>query len=360
MENLTTATTTANTNALNANTLLDALKATKDVTIGTPEKTEQTTIKIDVLTADEKVTASKLIQKMHTSQKSYIGLGHAILEFKSQRLYRETHKDIESWCKDTLDMDGSTARRLVMAAKVCSHLMIDGYNYSSKTKPLPTNEGQARVLTVFLTDENFELADNIMGVDIMLDCYSEIVDLHNKENAVLTTAGAKVKRLTAKWMDTFRKSNYPTLKEIQADTDRKDAAKKAKLDGEEKAKTDEELNNAGVTTGTAGDVETPEKLAEVLATVKAELDESLESQESLLASMRTLQTETREAKQAVKAAGGLKDSKFVRVSLAIGMSIAMKACQDNGNPELLADYAKEMLNINDTFKTTGLKIEDLY
>ena len=113
-----------------------------------------TTIKIDALTTEEKTLAVNLITKMHTAQKSYIQLGHAILEFKTAKLYRETHDTIEAWCKDILDMDTKTARRLVSAAKVCSHLMIEGYTYKSKIKPLPVNEGQARVLTTFLNEEN--------------------------------------------------------------------------------------------------------------------------------------------------------------------------------------------------------------
>jgi hypothetical protein len=51
-------------------------------------------ITVDVLTTTEKALSTKLITRMNKAQKSYLDMGHAILEFSTKKLYRETRPNV--------------------------------------------------------------------------------------------------------------------------------------------------------------------------------------------------------------------------------------------------------------------------
>lgn len=317
------------------------------IAAGTPE------VVADVLTPTEVKRAAVLITSMRSAQRGFLTLGASLAAFTAEKLYRLEYDSIEAWADAELDMSKQQVFRLMGAAKVCSYLTLKGFTSRSKTKPLPLNEGQVRPLTVFLDDENYKLEGDDLASDKIVECYTGVLAAH----AETVKAKPETGRLTAKFIEVYRKKEYPTLKETE----------KAAKGGLSKAEKEQEKKDAlkaaakALAAGTpAGTPEETANAAKLLADAQVELQEAREDQEELVSALAAMETQVRAAKNTANAAAGMKDSKFIRVALAIGMKECMQAAVAKGDNELIEALRDDMLNVADQFKTANLTIDDLF
>jgi hypothetical protein len=70
--------------------------------------------------------------------KTFINVGNALLNIRDNRLYRDTHKTFETYCRERWGWSKTHANRLVEAASVTQNL--------TPTGVIPTNERQLRPL----------------------------------------------------------------------------------------------------------------------------------------------------------------------------------------------------------------------
>ncbi len=78
----------------------------------------------------------------------FVRLGQALLEIRDKRLYRQSHKTFEAYCRDKWEFSSSYAKRLMRSSEVVRKL---------ESVPigtlLPTTESQARPLTTIDLEE---------------------------------------------------------------------------------------------------------------------------------------------------------------------------------------------------------------
>ena len=94
------------------------------------------------LTDEEKTRFKECEQIIKADLKTFLQVGRALAEIHDYRLYRETHKTFEKYCKDVWDLGQSTA-----------YQKIDGYNAvalleqkSSAIAELSSNQDQKNIL----------------------------------------------------------------------------------------------------------------------------------------------------------------------------------------------------------------------
>lgn len=80
---------------------------------------------------------------------TFVEVGQALLEIRDSRLYRETHRTFEAYCRERWAMSKSHANRQIDAAVVARLL--------TPTGVIPANEAQARELAPLLRDGEAEL-----------------------------------------------------------------------------------------------------------------------------------------------------------------------------------------------------------
>jgi hypothetical protein len=77
---------------------------------------------------------------------TFVDVGNALLRIRDSRLYRDTHKDFEAYCRNKWDYQRAYAYRLMGAAATVKALSPIGDNKLPKGIPLPSNEAQVRPL----------------------------------------------------------------------------------------------------------------------------------------------------------------------------------------------------------------------
>lgn len=80
---------------------------------------------------------------------TFIEVGNALAEIRDSRLYRQTHKTFEDYCRERWNMVASRARQLIGAAQIASNL-------ESVTTVTPTHESQVRPLAKLEPDQQRE------------------------------------------------------------------------------------------------------------------------------------------------------------------------------------------------------------
>jgi hypothetical protein len=71
--------------------------------------------------------------------KTFIEVGDALARIRDKRLYRDTHRTFEGYCRARWDFDASRARQLISAAKTVTLVTVGG-------QPAPISERVAREL----------------------------------------------------------------------------------------------------------------------------------------------------------------------------------------------------------------------
>lgn len=121
------------------------------------------------LTEDERAELATLEATIEHGLQTFIDVGHALLQIREMRLYRETHGTFEDYCRDRWDIDRTYAHRLIKAAEVTETLRVTGTpmlpigNIGTGGPVLPTNEAQTRPLTK-LSDPELQRAAWIHAV----------------------------------------------------------------------------------------------------------------------------------------------------------------------------------------------------
>lgn len=106
----------------------------------TANATEESGLEIDLLDIHERVRLEELEAIVARGLHTFYEVGKALDEIHDKKLYRETHKTFEAYCRDKWDMARPTAYQFINAAQVMENLSAIG-------RQIPTKERQVRPLT---------------------------------------------------------------------------------------------------------------------------------------------------------------------------------------------------------------------
>lgn len=87
-------------------------------------------------------------RRIEQGLKTFIDVGKALIEIRDDRLYRDTHATFEDYCRQRWGMRESRAYQMMDAAQAVEVLK----SSTIVELPLPTNEAQARPLTILRGD----------------------------------------------------------------------------------------------------------------------------------------------------------------------------------------------------------------
>lgn len=107
------------------------------------------------LSASERRKLRTLEGRISAGIGAFMDVGHALLEIRDSRLYRETHKSFEAYCRDKWGLERARAYQLMTAAEVVAALP-DG------KRPLIVNEAQARALAPVLNEQGVAGATRVL------------------------------------------------------------------------------------------------------------------------------------------------------------------------------------------------------
>lgn len=106
-------------------------------------QTTNTILKSEYATAQLDVTEQARLQELESivdhGLQTFYEVGKALDEIREQKLYRETHKSFEIYCRDKWGIARQTAHRFISAAQVIENLTPIGVK-------IPTKENQVRPL----------------------------------------------------------------------------------------------------------------------------------------------------------------------------------------------------------------------
>ncbi len=102
--------------------------------------------KIEGLSREERNTLESCEERISSS---FVALGEAIRTIRDRRLYREDFDTFEAYCQDRWGWTRQHAYQLMAGAEVAAHLASTFVD----ELPLPTSEGQVRLLTRFEPQE---------------------------------------------------------------------------------------------------------------------------------------------------------------------------------------------------------------
>ncbi len=108
---------------------------------------------VEELSPEEAADRSRLELKV---ERAFYESGKALVELRSRRLYRSTHKSFDQYCRDRFGFQRRHCYRLIDAVAVVENLCPNGTHQkleTNGTQPLPTNERQVRELIGLEPDE---------------------------------------------------------------------------------------------------------------------------------------------------------------------------------------------------------------
>jgi hypothetical protein len=85
------------------------------------------------LSSEEKVRLGQLLRVIERGLSHFMSVGAALLEVRSSRLYRETHSDFQSWCRETLGLARSSVDGLIRSGEVAQLLIDNGVQLPANT-----------------------------------------------------------------------------------------------------------------------------------------------------------------------------------------------------------------------------------
>ena len=100
----------------------------------------------NLLNSLERTTLRNCEKVVDKGCETFVEVGAALLEINSQRLYRETHKSFDVYCKDKWGFTGARARQFIGGAEVAKQV-------ESATRVAISNEAQTRPLTQLPEDK---------------------------------------------------------------------------------------------------------------------------------------------------------------------------------------------------------------
>ncbi|MFH1834209.1 MAG: MT-A70 family methyltransferase [bacterium] len=115
-------------------------------------------------------------------------IGESLAEVQSTRLYRESHPTFEAWIKERFGMSRPRAYQLIGAVKTRALLST---RLDSQDIPLPTNEGQIRILAPFTPDEQVD----VWTEAVALADDGDVAEKHVKRAIRERRRAARVERL---------------------------------------------------------------------------------------------------------------------------------------------------------------------
>lgn len=101
------------------------------------------------LAPQEKNRLQELEGTIKTNLKAFYEVGNALAEIRDSRLYRETHKTFEDYCRDRWDIARRTAYQMIESYDVVENVRHGAHK-------LPVNERQARPLTKLEPEQQVE------------------------------------------------------------------------------------------------------------------------------------------------------------------------------------------------------------
>ena len=102
------------------------------------------------LAPQEKNRLQELEGTIKTNLKAFYEVGSALAEIRDSRLYRETHKTFEDYCRDRWDMKRDYAYKMIASSNVYKNLDVDNCIHK------PFTESQARPLTKLEPEQQVE------------------------------------------------------------------------------------------------------------------------------------------------------------------------------------------------------------
>lgn len=108
----------------------------------------QTEEEITPLSSRERTLLAELERRIVSEFSAFHRVGMALAEINERRLYRETHRTFETYCKNLWDMARGTAYRYIAAAEVFENVStLETNTEETMAIRLPLNESQVRPLT---------------------------------------------------------------------------------------------------------------------------------------------------------------------------------------------------------------------
>jgi hypothetical protein len=92
-------------------------------------------------------------QIIENGLKSFVEVGRALSAIRDGKLYRQTHKTFEAYCRERWGLGRSYANRQIAAASVIENLVTIGTKNQSAMTALPANESQVRPLIDLTPDD---------------------------------------------------------------------------------------------------------------------------------------------------------------------------------------------------------------
>lgn len=100
---------------------------------------ESTAVEVMDLTVHEKSELVELETVIENGMRQFIDVGRALLQIRDGRLYRDTYRTFDDYCRDRWGMSKTHANRLIESSKATDNVAPIGVK--------PQNEAQARPLT---------------------------------------------------------------------------------------------------------------------------------------------------------------------------------------------------------------------
>ena len=100
---------------------------------------ESTAVEVMDLTIPEKQKLQQLESVIERGMKSFCAVGLALLEIRDGRLYRDSHRTFDDYCRERWGMSKPRATQFIQASQIVENLVT--------IVTIPANEAQARPLT---------------------------------------------------------------------------------------------------------------------------------------------------------------------------------------------------------------------
>ncbi|MEG4323096.1 MULTISPECIES: hypothetical protein [unclassified Microcoleus] len=128
-------------------------------TTNTLQNSEYATAQLDV---SERARLQELESIVEHGLQTFYEVGKALDEIREQKLYRETHKSFETYCRDKWGIARQTANRFIAAAQVIENLTPIGVKIPTKENQVRPLAGLSPELQLEIWQEALELSPNGM------------------------------------------------------------------------------------------------------------------------------------------------------------------------------------------------------
>lgn len=148
------------------------------------------------LDTQEQARLDELESKIEQGLQGFYELGKALDEIRQSRLYRQSYKNFEAYCRDRLGIARQTAHRFIAATQVVDNLAKTGLQ-------IPKKENQVRPLAKLTPEQQVKIWGE--AVDLALDGQP---------------TGASVKRLVDKHLSSDEEQTTPSSSNRYSEVDR--------------------------------------------------------------------------------------------------------------------------------------------